>query len=330
MDLSGKVINTGSTSLSLAANSLLILPSASSTSSYASYSNAGLTDILGTTLNVSAGTGFGGWGTVPNRVSCSGSITATPGGWINLGNGLALAGTGQVNLGSGTLTVNDTTFSSMTAGALTANTMVIGQGGTGSFTQSGGSDTIGQALVLARNSGDNGTYNLNGGLLRVSNMSAGSGSALLNDGGGTLQAAASFSGNVPIALAAGSRPVFDTGGNTLTLTAAVSGSGGLTKTGTGLLVLSGTDTYSGGTTVLNGKLSITSPAALRDGSSLTVGAAATTKFTSIIPDRQTASDAQAVPEPGTLALIICGVCTAVACHRRPTRRQLNLNPNRER
>ena len=40
-------------------------------------------------------------------MTCQGNITATPGGAINLANGLIFSGTGQVNLGSGTLTVND-------------------------------------------------------------------------------------------------------------------------------------------------------------------------------------------------------------------------------
>jgi autotransporter-associated beta strand protein len=362
LDLSGNVINASSTSLSVAANSLLILPSASSSSSYASYSNAGLLDILGTTLNVSAGTGFGGWGTVPNRVSCQGSITATPGGWINLGNGLTLSGTGQVSLGSGTLTVNDSTSSAMSAGALTANSMVVGLSGTGSFAQSGGKNTLGRVLILGRNSGDGGTYslsggglltataesvgvagsgsftqsggtnsvgtltlagtatsvasyNLNGGLLRVSSMSKGSGLAALNDSGGTLQSAASFSGNVPIVLAGGGA-VFDTSSNTLTLTAAISGSGSLTKTGTGVLLLSGSDTYSGGTTVLLGKLIVLSRASLQDGSALTVGAGAISKFSSIIPGPLFASGEQPVPEPGATILLACGVATAALCRRR--------------
>ena len=42
-------------------------------------------------------------------------------------------------------------------------------------------------------------------------------------------------------------------------------------TGTGTLILGGTGTFNGGTTVDSGILELTSPTALADGSSLTVG-----------------------------------------------------------
>ena len=57
-----------------------------------------------------------------------------------------------------------------------------------------------------------------------------------------------------------------------------SGSLGITKTGSGTLVLSGANTYLGGTTVLAGILQVTSSDSLPDGSSLTVGAGATLIF----------------------------------------------------
>jgi fibronectin-binding autotransporter adhesin len=121
----------------------------------------------------------------------------------------------------------------------------------------------------------------------------------------------------------GSNSIFDSSSNTLAVAAAISGSGALTKTGTGVLVLSGTDTYSGGTIVLSGKLKITSPASLRDGSALTIGALATTKFAaSVVPESQAAGETKPVPEPGTLAIMAVGACAAVAC-RQLTRRQLN-------
>ena len=50
------------------------------------------------------------------------------------------------------------------------------------------------------------------------------------------------------------------------------GGWGITKTGSGTLVLSGANTYSGGTTVLAGVLQVTSSDALPAGGSLTVGA----------------------------------------------------------
>ena len=78
-------------------------------------------------------------------------------------------------------------------------------------------------------------------------------------GGGTIDTAA---GNVAIAGGIGQ-----------------SGGGfGITKTGPGTLVLSGADTYSGGTTVLAGVLRIDNADSLPDGSSLTVGDGAGAAF----------------------------------------------------
>jgi fibronectin-binding autotransporter adhesin len=161
LDLSGNVLNTGGVSLSVGSDSLLIVTPGFNPASYASYSNLGLTHTLGTTLTVSAGTGFGGWGTIADPVNCHGSIIATTGGWINLNNGLSLADPGQVNLGTGTVIVNDTNFSGMTGGALTASLMVVGSNGTGSFPQSGGTSVL-PSLYLGYNAADNGTYLLSG------------------------------------------------------------------------------------------------------------------------------------------------------------------------
>ena len=58
----------------------------------------------------------------------------------------------------------------------------------------------------------------------------------------------------------------------LTLGGSLSGPGKLTMSGSGKLILSGTaNTFSGGTSVLGGKLILTNPDALEDGSSLSVG-----------------------------------------------------------
>ena len=86
---------------------------------------------------------------------------------INLDNGVALSGNGSVNLGSGNLTVNDAA-SGISGGTLSAANQFVGNGGTGVFTQSAGTNTVGDyisglgQLYLGYNSGGTGTYNLSG------------------------------------------------------------------------------------------------------------------------------------------------------------------------
>ena len=75
---------------------------------------------------------------------------------------------------------------------------------------------------------------------------------------------ASFNGGFDIAAA----------GNVLTVTQVVGGTGSLTKIGSGMLVLAGTNTYTGGTTVLDGTLDITSADALPPGTTLSLAATA--------------------------------------------------------
>ncbi len=168
VDLSGSVVNTASTSLTLGPNSLVIVPPGfNPATAFQTYSNPGLTHTLGTTLTVSAGTGFGGWGTVADAVFCQGTITATIGGAINLANGLTLSGTGQVALGQGTITVNDLA-SGMGGQSLAAGFLVVGSPGTGSFTQSAGTNSL-SSLYIGNNASSSGTYNLTGGGLNLGN-----------------------------------------------------------------------------------------------------------------------------------------------------------------
>jgi autotransporter-associated beta strand protein len=165
LDLStGTLQNVGATSVNMGANSLLIVPAGFNPSAaFGSYVSLGLTHTAGTTLVVSAGQGFGGWGSINDPVVCQGTISASPSGFINLNNGLALSGTGTIVLGSGNLTVNDTT-SGMSGGSLSANSYYIGNGGTGLFSQSGGTNGSSSNCVfyLGYNRGDSGAYSLSG------------------------------------------------------------------------------------------------------------------------------------------------------------------------
>ncbi len=103
--------------------------------------------------------------------------------------------------------------------------------------------------------------------------------------------------------------------DTLRLSGDLSGPGPIIKTGEGLLVLSGDNSYGGGTIVTAGTLQVTAPSALLDGSSLTVGDAAafTTAATpATVPATQ---GVVAVPEPGTLVLLTVAICGTATLQR---------------
>ena len=159
---SGSWQGLGDLSVTMGANSLLIVPAGFNPSTgFAQYSSLGLTHTLGTTLTVPAGQGFGGSGSISDPVNCQGTIAAVSGSSINLSGGLTLSGTGTINLGSGNLTSNDST-SGISGGSLYVVNQYVGNGGMGTFTQSGGNSTISNLLYLGFNAGDSGTYNLSG------------------------------------------------------------------------------------------------------------------------------------------------------------------------
>ena len=166
------VQNVKSLSVKIGSNSLLLVPTGfNPATAFGSYSNAGFTHTVGTTLTMSAGTGFSGNGDITDYVNCQGTIAAATGGWIDLDGGVAVSGSGSVNLGQGNFTAIGTP-SSITSGSLSANMGSIGGlSGNGTFNQSGGTNNITGAfgeLHVGEALGASGTYSLSSpGMLSV-------------------------------------------------------------------------------------------------------------------------------------------------------------------
>ncbi len=224
------------------------------------------------------------------------------------------------------LTVSVPTLTMSTGGA---HTFWIGAGQTGSVSSTivdgGGSASLTKAggglLTLSHSNSYSGGTTISGGTLDINADAAlGAGTAAVSfSADGTLQA----SGNVTlnpsrtIAIDSGATATLDTQAGKMTVEGQISGAGTLMKEGSGLLVLSGSNSYTGGTIVQTGTLEVTAANALPAGASLFVGAG--TSIFGPAVGGSTSGDSPAaagsVPEPGTLVLIIAAVCIAGAYYR---------------
>ncbi len=182
------------------------------------------------------------------------------------------------------------------AGQLSVTNMCLSGAGQGSFTLTGGTATvsgtlsvggirggslsqsegtiIASSLCIAYSSNSSGTYDFQGGTLITSSITSGAdisfgegfpvyhmsgGVVTFNFGGGTLQLTAATTVSIPMTLTGtnGNANV-DTNGFAVTLAGALSGEGGLTKLGSGVLTLSGTESFTGGVKIKAGALVLSS------------------------------------------------------------------------
>jgi autotransporter-associated beta strand protein len=130
----------------------------------------------------------------------------------------------------------------------------IGIDGTGILNVNGGTATVARIEVNGRNNTGDGRLNLLAGRLRVAAggiISEGIPYSV-NYGAATLEATASFTSTVNATLNGGT--VFHTASHTMTHSGALGGTGGFRKTGTGVLVLSGSNAYAGPVIVERGEL----------------------------------------------------------------------------
>ena len=229
--------------------------------------------------------------TVGNVITGSGSVVKTGTHTITLSGANSYTGGTTVNTGTLALTGSGTLGATTNAVTLNGATAVLGLGGTtqtqdgGVVLQGGGTiqnGTLASAgtfalqsgTVSAALSGMGGVSKTTGGTVILSGINTYAGGTAIN--GGTLAVSADANlgngrwrarlrrrhvaiqwraspTNRAITLNVGGG-TFDTNGNAATLSGSIGGTDGLTKTGTGTLIFSGNNSYSGATSVNAGAL----------------------------------------------------------------------------
>jgi fibronectin-binding autotransporter adhesin len=217
------------------------------------------------TLNL-LGDAAAGRGVLETAQVIKGAGTAT----LNLNGGILRATTNQNNYLSG--------FAALTLGAngvfFDSNGFAIGV--TTSFSGAGGLTKQGAGtLTLTGTNTYTGGTTISGGKLSVSsgaNLGDASGGLTLD--GGTLLVTSGFSSARTVTLGTSGGGIEVANGQSFSHNGTISGTGGLTKSGAGQLILSGTNTYSGATTVAAGTLYINGGGAMSAASDYTVAAGA--------------------------------------------------------
>ncbi len=157
--------------------------------------------------------------------------------------------------------------------------LAIAVDGWGWFRQTGGEVFASEVVVNARSgSGGYGRLTLEGGVMNVGSngISAGTGAPYLVEyggAGGTVRATTNFASilNATLSGTGADAVVFDSDEWSVALSGNLTGAGGLSKSGTGTLTLSGTNTYAGATRVMQGRLVRTVPEALPAGGEVLFG-----------------------------------------------------------
>jgi len=223
----------------------------------------GLTDIQGGTLTLAGGQAILDTGAV--AVGASGTLNLAAGSDETIGSLAGVAG-GRVTLDGNTLTVGANGLSTVFAGEISGNGLLVKEG-TGNLTLSGANTWTGLLSAPFQNA-----VVVNGGVLTLAGGHAidDNGRVTLSVASSTLDLATSETLG-SLGAAEGSQVMLNA--NTLTtggdntdgaIFGVISGSGGLVKQGTGLLLLSGANTYTGDTRVQAGMLALAGGQAIAD------------------------------------------------------------------
>ena len=199
LDLSGSYVNTRNMSVSVGANSLVVVPSNANpltypTSLFQSFSNQGTVHVARSTLSIAAGQTVSFPGSFADPVNVQGTLAAPPssGSGLTLKGGMSISGNASVSLGDGTFAIDGNT-SSMTGGVLSNNvtnvnsSCTVGGNAYGAFNHSGGTVSVESIRVGGSSYAyPIGTYNLSSnGVLNCSYLELGSiGNGYFNQSGG--------------------------------------------------------------------------------------------------------------------------------------------------
>ncbi|AXK38762.1 hypothetical protein DWG20_04570 [Crenobacter cavernae] len=236
--------------------------------------------------------------------------TAINGGVVQIAsNGALGAASGGLSLNNGTLKVAES-FSTARDIALAGEgrlDVATGKALSSTGTVSGNGPLIKNGAGTLTLDGEN-TYHggtvVNDGILQVASDAAlgdASGDITLN--GGTLQTTANMGTDRKITLLSNSQLLTDAG-TTFTQNGGIDGSGRLFKAGTGTLVLTGTNTYSGGTTINGGDVQVADGSSLGTGTVLLNGGTLHTTETLAANQQVLVSgNSQARVDAGTTALL---------------------------
>ena len=238
-----------------------------------SANSVGMAVISGGTLNVAKTTVVGRVGSGTLNISGGTMNAGTDGlGSFRIGDFVGSTGVGIMNL-SGTAVVNAPSYTAV--GGLGSGTLNISGGtwnspddivlgdrppnvtdwtGTGVVNQTGGNVNARAVFLQA------GTYNLSGGVLAVAAVgdTKAEANGVFNFNGGTLQATvnhADFLMADTVEIKSGGATI-DTADKEVWINKGMTGAGGLTKKGTGMLKLAGLNSYRGSTTVQEGTLRV--------------------------------------------------------------------------
>ena len=214
-------------------------------------------------------------GAVTQAFGLASAVAVAVGGTLDLGGFNETIGS---LAGAGTVTNNGEADAIVTAGGSNASTVFSGDIQDGTTNKVGISKEGSGILVLSGDNTYTGATTLGAGTLNLgSNNAIGSGALIFS--GGTLQYSSSNSTDYSGQFSAspGQEYNIDTNGQNVTFANQLNSTGGiLTKTGNGILTLTNTNNYSGGTTINAGTLQVENASALGTGpvtnnSALTLG-----------------------------------------------------------